>query len=91
MKKTFLGSLILLCVLFSASAQSYKFDFTGNKKIKEGYIKISPTFEILVKYNNAKAVTPGQAAVFYDGEVVLGGGTGQSILLSGLMSFSISP
>ena len=43
MKKTFLGSLILLCVLFSASAQSYKFDFTGNKKVKEGYIKISPT------------------------------------------------
>ena len=43
MKKTFLGSLILLCVLFSASAQSYKFDFTDNKKVKEGYIKISPT------------------------------------------------
>ena len=43
MKKTFLGSLIFLCVLFSASAQSYKFDFTDNKKVKEGYIKISPT------------------------------------------------
>ena len=43
MKKTFLGSLIFLCTIFSASAQSYKFDFTGNKKVKEGYIKISPT------------------------------------------------
>ena len=43
MKKTFLRSLIFLCTIFSASAQSYKFDFTGNKKVKEGYIKISPT------------------------------------------------
>ena len=43
MKKTFLRSLIFLCTIFSASAQSYKFDFTDTKKVKEGYIKISPT------------------------------------------------
>ena len=30
--------------------------------------------EILVKYNNVKSVTPGQACVLYDGEEVLGGG-----------------
>ena len=30
--------------------------------------------EILVKYDNVKSVTPGQACVFYDGEEVLGGG-----------------
>ena len=29
----------------------------------------------VIYLNKAKAVTPGQAAVFYDGEVVLGGGT----------------
>jgi len=30
--------------------------------------------EILVKYDNVKRVTPGQACVLYDGEVCLGGG-----------------
>jgi len=30
--------------------------------------------EIIVKYNNVKAVTPGQACVLYDGEQCLGGG-----------------
>ena len=30
--------------------------------------------EILVKYDNVKSVTPGQACVLYDGEEVLGGG-----------------
>ena len=30
--------------------------------------------EILVKYNNVKAVTPGQACVLYDGDYVIGGG-----------------
>ena len=30
--------------------------------------------EILVKYDNVKSVTPGQACVLYDGDVCLGGG-----------------
>ena len=30
--------------------------------------------EILVKYNNIKSVTPGQACVFYDGDRCIGGG-----------------
>lgn len=30
--------------------------------------------EIIVHYNNVKAVTPGQACVLYDGDVCLGGG-----------------
>jgi tRNA-specific 2-thiouridylase len=30
--------------------------------------------EILVKYTDVKAVTPGQACVLYDGEICLGGG-----------------
>ena len=30
--------------------------------------------EILVRYNNIKAVTPGQACVFYDGDKCIGGG-----------------
>ena len=29
---------------------------------------------IMVKYNNAKAVTPGQFCVLYDGDKCLGGG-----------------
>jgi tRNA-specific 2-thiouridylase len=32
------------------------------------------TLEVIYE-DKSKAVTPGQAAVFYDGEVVLGGGT----------------
>ena len=32
------------------------------------------TLEVLYD-EKSKAVTPGQAAVFYDGDVVLGGGT----------------
>ena len=32
------------------------------------------TLEVIYK-DKSKAVTPGQAAVFYDGDVVLGGGT----------------
>ena len=43
MKKTILCSLVIAICCCHLSAQSYKFDFTSNKKTKEGYIKISPS------------------------------------------------
>ena len=43
MKKTILCSLVIAICCCHLSAQRYKFDFTSNKKTKEGYIKISPS------------------------------------------------
>jgi tRNA-specific 2-thiouridylase len=38
-------------------------------------IEMSGTEDILVKFDEPqRAITPGQAAVFYDGDVVVGGG-----------------
>lgn len=39
-----------LSVVLSASAQSYKFDFTPGKKVKDGYVKVTPTD----RYDEAK-------------------------------------
>ena len=49
-----------------------KFRYRANDvKIKLEYLENG---NILVRYNNVKAVTPGQACVFYDNEFCLGGG-----------------
>lgn len=43
MKKTLFWSIAITLCTSTLSAQSYKFDFTPNKKVKEGYIQITPT------------------------------------------------
>ena len=42
MKKTLIGCLAFMLCASTLSAQSYKFDFTTGKKVKEGYTKITP-------------------------------------------------
>ena len=42
MKKTIFWSIVMALCTTHLSAQNYKFDFTGNKNVKEGYIKITP-------------------------------------------------
>lgn len=39
--------------------------------------------QILVKYNNVKAVTPGQACVFYNGDECIGGGIIKTVCKNG--------
>ena len=41
MKKTLLFGMAIAICTSTLSAQSYKFDFTNSKKVKEGYIKIT--------------------------------------------------
>jgi len=46
-----------------------------NHRGSEASLSITGTNEVFVKFRSPqKAITPGQAAVFYDGEIVLGGG-----------------
>lgn len=49
-------------------------------KIKLEYLDNN---EIIVKYDNVKSVTPGQACVFYDGDECLGGGIIKEVRKSG--------
>lgn len=41
MKKTLLWSMAFTFCISTLSAQSYKFDFTNNKKVKEGYTQVT--------------------------------------------------
>ena len=41
MKKTLLFGMAIAICTSTLSAQSYKFDFTNSKKVKEGYIKVT--------------------------------------------------
>lgn len=61
-------------------------DFSGEKKCTAKFRYRQKDVEVMIKYidkdkmevcypQKAKAVTPGQACVFYDGEIVLGGST----------------
>lgn len=43
MKKTLLFGMAIAICTSTLSAQSYKFDFTNSKKVKEGYIKVTST------------------------------------------------
>ena len=54
------------------SSCTAKFRYRANDEYVE--IEYLKNGEMLVKYKNVKAVTPGQAVVLYDGEECLGGG-----------------
>lgn len=42
MRKLITLFVVCCCTLLSAQTVSYKFDFSGNKKVKEGYIRVTP-------------------------------------------------
>ena len=42
MRKHITLLLVCCCTLLSAQTTSYKFDFSGKKKAKEGYILVTP-------------------------------------------------
>ena len=42
MKRHIAMLLVCCCTLLSAQTTSYKFDFSGKKKAKEGYILVTP-------------------------------------------------
>ena len=48
--------------------------FRYRQKDNDVKIEYLENGELLVRYNNVKSVTPGQACVFYDGDMCLGGG-----------------
>lgn len=73
--------------LFSNSALIKDFNFMTDERVEECsckfryrqqdipcHVKYLDDNSLLVSYDNAKAVTPGQFCVLYDGEVCLGGG-----------------
>ena len=58
-------TLLILGFLFAsgAGAQSYKFDFTSGKKVKDGYIKITSAD----RYDQAKAMDMTYALLLTEG------------------------
>lgn len=67
---------------FSERECSVKFRYRS-RDVKAGIKRIDEkTIEVFYP-GCAKAVTPGQAAVFYDGDVVLGGGTIDKVYMDG--------
>ncbi len=55
--------------------------FRYRQKDSKVHVSIRPGGNVLVEFNQPeRAITPGQAVVFYDGDVCLGGGTIQDIL-----------